>query len=256
MSEIPSVHAGGITGADLGDDPIERFRTWLEEAREAGVLFPEAAALATADARGRPAVRHVLVKGADERGGFLHKPREPQGTAPRREPERGARVPVARARPPSLRRRDGRAHHAGGIGGLLPHAASRGAGRGVGLDAESRRFLARGARGRLSRDRGALSGDVPLPAHWGGLRLEPVEVEFWKGREHRLHDRFRFTRDAGEWRPERLWAKRAGFLAAISCLLSRMRSRVDVRVVSGMEKGNLAVVREYPSSRGVDPIPT
>jgi hypothetical protein len=83
-----------------------------------------------------------------------------------------------------------------------------------------------------------------------------VEVEFWKGREHRLHDRFRFTRDAGGWRPERLWAKRAGFLAAISCLLSRMRSRVDVRVVSGMEKGNLAVVREYPSSRGVDPIPT
>ena len=68
MSEVPSVHAGGITEADLGDDPIERFRTWLEEAREAGVLFPEAAALATADARGRPAVRHVLVKGADERG--------------------------------------------------------------------------------------------------------------------------------------------------------------------------------------------
>jgi hypothetical protein len=67
VSEIPSVHAGGITGADLGDDPIEHFRTWLEEAREAGVLFPEAAALATADARGRPAVRHVLVKGADER---------------------------------------------------------------------------------------------------------------------------------------------------------------------------------------------
>jgi pyridoxamine 5'-phosphate oxidase len=33
-----------------------------------------------------------------------------------------------------------------------------------------------------------------------------VEVEFWKGREHRLHDRFRFTRDAGGWRPERLWA--------------------------------------------------
>jgi pyridoxamine 5'-phosphate oxidase len=59
---------------------------------------------------------------------------------------------------------------------------------------------------RLSRGRGALSGDVPLPAHGGGLRLEPVEVEFWKGREHRLHDRFRFTRDAGGWRPERLWA--------------------------------------------------
>ncbi|MGH2591866.1 MAG: pyridoxal 5'-phosphate synthase, partial [Actinomycetota bacterium] len=48
-------------------------------------------------------------------------------------------------------------------------------------------------------------GDVPLPSLWGGLRLEPAEVEFWKGREHRLHDRFRFTRDAGGWRTERLW---------------------------------------------------
>ena len=47
--------------------------------------------------------------------------------------------------------------------------------------------------------------DVPLPPHWGGYRLEPETVEFWKGREHRLHDRFRYTRAGGGWRVERLW---------------------------------------------------
>jgi len=47
--------------------------------------------------------------------------------------------------------------------------------------------------------------DVPLPPHWGGYRLEAESIEFWQGREHRLHDRFRFTRDDGAWRVERLW---------------------------------------------------
>jgi pyridoxamine 5'-phosphate oxidase len=47
--------------------------------------------------------------------------------------------------------------------------------------------------------------DVPLPPHWGGYRLEAETIEFWQGREHRLHDRFRFTRDDGAWRVERLW---------------------------------------------------
>jgi pyridoxamine 5'-phosphate oxidase len=47
--------------------------------------------------------------------------------------------------------------------------------------------------------------DLPLPPFWGGYRLQPETVEFWKGREHRLHDRFRYTRDGGAWRIERLW---------------------------------------------------
>jgi pyridoxamine 5'-phosphate oxidase len=41
--------------------------------------------------------------------------------------------------------------------------------------------------------------DVPLPPHWGGYRLEPETVEFWKGRVHRLHDRFGYTRDGDAW---------------------------------------------------------
>jgi pyridoxamine 5'-phosphate oxidase len=48
--------------------------------------------------------------------------------------------------------------------------------------------------------------DVPLPSNWGGYRLAPEVVEFWKGREHRLHDRFRYTRQPdGSWVIERLF---------------------------------------------------
>jgi len=46
--------------------------------------------------------------------------------------------------------------------------------------------------------------DVPLPPFWGGYRVTPETFEFWQGREHRLHDRVRYTRDGEVWRIERL----------------------------------------------------
>ena len=46
---------------------------------------------------------------------------------------------------------------------------------------------------------------VPLPPHWGGVRIKPVSVEFWQGRPNRMHDRLRYQVDAdGEWRVQRL----------------------------------------------------
>jgi pyridoxamine 5'-phosphate oxidase len=47
-------------------------------------------------------------------------------------------------------------------------------------------------------------GDVPLPDHWGGYRLVPAELEFWQGRESRLHDRQLFEREGDGWRRSRL----------------------------------------------------
>lgn len=206
MSEVPSVHAGGITESDLGEDPIERFRTWLEEAREGGIPFPEAAALATADARGRPAVRHVLVKGADERGFTFFTNLES------RKARHLAENPSA-ALAFLWRELDRQVCVTGTIASITREETEvyfrtrpREARIGAWASMQSRVVSSREELEAAYRQIDArFPGDVPLPPHWGGLRLEPAEIEFWKGREHRLHDRFRFTRDAGGWRLERLW---------------------------------------------------
>jgi len=50
------------------------------------------------------------------------------------------------------------------------------------------------------------SGEIPLPSFWGGFRVRPLEIEFWQGRENRLHDRFRYLRadEQVPWGIERL----------------------------------------------------
>ena len=45
---------------------------------------------------------------------------------------------------------------------------------------------------------------IPRPPHWGGYRLVPEAIEFWQGRIHRLHDRYRYRLEGGTWRIERL----------------------------------------------------
>jgi len=56
-----------------------------------------------------------------------------------------------------------------------------------------------------ARHDAAYPSDVPRPPYWGGYRLTHETVEFWQGREHRLHDRFIYVRDvSSEWRIDRL----------------------------------------------------
>jgi len=113
---------------------------------------------------------------------------------------------VARARPTGERDRPGRAGLGHRVRGVLPDPT-----REARLGAwASRQSEPVGSREELDAAFGAAAarlgeGEIPLPPHWGGYRLVPDAFEFWKGREHRLHDRFRYTRMDGRWRIERLY---------------------------------------------------
>jgi pyridoxamine 5'-phosphate oxidase len=207
VSGAPAHEPGGLTEADLGPDPIARLVAWLDEARNAGVRFPEAAALATADPDGAPAVRHVLVKVIDERGLTFFTNRESRkGRQLAENPNAGLAF--------YWRELDRQVCVTGGAS-LVDDAESdeyfrtrpREARIGAWASRQSRPVSSRGELDAAFAESAARfpREDVPLPPHWGGYRIRPDTIEFWKGREHRLHDRFRFTRDGAAWRLQRLW---------------------------------------------------
>jgi pyridoxamine 5'-phosphate oxidase len=206
MSDMPSVRDGDLTEAELGPDPIERFRAWFDDARDAGILFPEAVALATADADGRPAVRHVLMKGVDERGFTFFTNRES------RKGHHLAENPNA-ALAFLWRELDRQVCVTGTVAPIDDAESdayfatrSREARLGAWASEQSRVVDSRGAlEDAFEHTAERFPDDVPRPPHWGGYRLAPETIEFWKGRSHRLHDRFRYTRDGDAWRLERLW---------------------------------------------------
>ncbi len=206
MSEVPASHGGGLSEADLGPDPIARMAAWVEEARAAGVDFPEAAALATADATGAPAVRHVLVKGIDVEGFTFftnldsrkgrHLVENPRAALAFLWRELDRQVCVT-GTASAIAREDSAAYFA-----TRPREARVGAW----ASRQSRVVASREELDAAYREVDARFPDeVPLPPHWGGFRLAPETIEFWKGREHRLHDRIRFTTTGRGWRVERLW---------------------------------------------------
>jgi pyridoxamine 5'-phosphate oxidase len=206
VSEVPSVHGGGLSEADVGTDPIARLVAWLDEARAAGILFPEAAALATADAQGSPAVRHVLVKRIDEGGCTFFTNLECRKGRHLAENPRTALAFL-------WRELDRQACVTGAVA-PIPREESEAYFRTRPREARIGAWASRQSRVVSSRDELddayretelRFPDDVPLPPHWGGFRLAPDTIELWKGREHRLHDRLRFTRAGEGWRLERLW---------------------------------------------------
>ena len=206
MSERPDDH--GLSERDLDPDPIAQFRIWLEDARAAGIVFPEAMTLATATADGRPSARTVLLRGLDERGFVFYTNYESRKGSQLAENPHAALVFLWRELERQVcvtgtveraNREDSETYFR-----TRPREARIGA-----WASEQSRVVA--SRDELDARYGEIEQrfpgeDVPLPPHWGGFRLAPETIEFWKGREHRLHDRLRYTRQRdGSWLLERLW---------------------------------------------------
>jgi pyridoxamine 5'-phosphate oxidase len=191
---------------DVDPDPLRQFERWFEAARSAGVAVPEAMALATATADGRPSVRMVLLKRADEQGFGFHTNYESR---------KGVEL-AANPRAALLfhwRQPLGRQVRVEGKVERVPQEESEAYFRTRPLASrlaawaspQSRPLADRAELDRLYADAAsAYAEEVPLPPHWGGFRVVPDAYEFWEHGDDRLHDRIRFERDGAGWRRVRL----------------------------------------------------
>lgn len=187
-------------------DPLALFRRWMRRALGAGMLEPTAMSLATVDAKGRPAVRFVLLKGADARGFTFFTN---LGSRKGRELDATGRAALALWWPPLERqvRIEGRVRRVAETEADAYFAQRpRGAQLGAWASRQSAVIPGRAAlQQRLAAVTRRFEGrGVPRPPSWGGYRVTPERIEFWQGRRDRLHDRLLYRRVRGRWVRERL----------------------------------------------------
>lgn len=190
----------------MAKDPLQIFTRWFNEARRAEIPLAEAVALATADRRGRPSVRFVLLKGADQRGFVIftnatsRKGREmadnPNAALAIHWEPLGRQVRVE-GRVTQVDSEEADAYWAtrpreSQLAALASHQSH---------PIDSRATLM--ARWK-ALDRKYRGVPVPRPPAWTGFRIVPRAIEFWIHRDHRLHDRELFVRVRNGWRVARL----------------------------------------------------
>jgi pyridoxamine 5'-phosphate oxidase len=196
----------GLDLADLHADPIRQFEVWMSDAIAAGFVMPNAMTLATVGPDGQPSARVTLLKGVDDTGFIFFSNYESRKGTELIDNPKAALVFYWEGL--------GRQVRVEGVVERLSAEESdayfqtRSLGSRVGAWASPQ--------SRVLADRAELDqlvfeiterfgdGDIPLPPHWGGFRLLPERIEFWKGRRSRLHDRFRYTRTTDGWLIERL----------------------------------------------------
>lgn len=181
----------------MADDPIALFDSWYAEAKTAELNDPNAMALATADAAGRPSVRMVLLKGHGADGFVFYTNREGRKAA-----DLAANPAAALLFHWKSLRRQVRIE---GPVTLATDAqsdayfASRGRDSQLGAWAsdQSRPLDSRATfEARFAEVTARFEGgDVPRPPFWGGYVVMPQRIELWQDRAHRLHERRVFIRD-------------------------------------------------------------
>ncbi|MDC3954108.1 pyridoxamine 5'-phosphate oxidase [Polyangium jinanense] len=187
-------------------DPIAAFREAFARAQDHEDHDPTAMTLATVDENGRPSARMVLLKGVDERGfSFYTNLESRKGQALAKNPYAALCIHWPKAA--EQIRVEGRVELVSAEEADA-YFASRVRGSQIGAWASeqsrplhSREELEARVAELTTRFEG---GPVPRPPHWSGYRVIPDRIEFWFGKDSRLHDRFVYVREGAGWRCERL----------------------------------------------------
>jgi len=188
-------------------EPIRRFYELFDEAKRTEPGLPEAMALATADPEGRPSVRMVLLKDADERGFVFYTNLESRKGGELLANSRAALLfhwkslqRQVRVEGPTEQVSDAEAD---------AYFATRDRGAQIGAWASRQ---SRPMEGRFDLEKRVAQftakhalGKVPRPEFWSGFRIRPERIEFWTEGKFRLHDREVYIRNSDSWRKEKLF---------------------------------------------------
>lgn len=199
-----SLHS--LDEGDIAADPFEQFLRWWNDALKSEITEVNAMTLATSTRDGKPSARIVLLKDVDENGFVFftnyksHKGKELEENPYAaliffwKEIERQVRI-EGEAEKISTAESDA-------------YFLSRPEGSRIGAWASpqsaviiNRELLETNA----ERYRREFKNSIPRPPHWGGYRVMPLKIEFWQGRNNRLHDRIQYTKTKeGSWKVDRL----------------------------------------------------
>jgi pyridoxamine 5'-phosphate oxidase len=196
----------GLDREHLNDDPVAQFRAWFDDARNAGILEPNAMSLATTGSDQMPDLRTVLLKYFDSQGFVFYTN---YGSRKARELDENPRAALLFPWIGLNRqvRIQGKVEKVSKAESLRYFASRpRGSQLGAWVSEQSKAITSRGLLEQKVAEmkRKFSSGEIPLPSFWGGYRVVPERIEFWQGRPSRLHDRFEYVREADGWTIQRL----------------------------------------------------
>lgn len=197
--------SGDLRRADLAVDPIIQFEHWLKELMTHDTPDPTAMVLATVDRQGQPSQRIVLLKKFDAEGFVFFTNRESNKAEDMQHNTQVSlhfpwyfinRQVLVRGDVQHTTKAEDEAYFANRP--KQSQLAAWASAQSQPLDSRDQLML------RFADKQAEFPNEVPLPGFWGGYRVVPTVIEFWQGRENRLHDRFVYTKERTHWNIQRL----------------------------------------------------